>query len=167
VHSDLRKKPEKKLTPFEAEEKIKNWCAYQERYPLETRRKLYEYGLDKETVEQIMTRLIEENFLNEERFAAAFARGKFRIKKWGKQKIKAELRIRKISEYSLNKALKQIDEGDYMRVLQEVIEKKEKESREKNPLKKRFKLLAYAISKGFEKDLADEVLKEMMNNTDY
>jgi regulatory protein len=155
------KKSQKKLTPELALEKIKNWCAYQERAQQETRDKLYEYGLYKNDVEQIISQLINENFLNEERYAIAFAGGKFRIKKWGRQKIRSELRMRKVSDYCINKALKQIDDNDYLRTLESVIKKKLKQVKEPNEIKKQYKILQYAASRGYEKDLIMDVLNEL------
>ncbi len=149
----------KQLTPLAARRKIENWCAYQERAQQETRDKLYEYGLHKTDVEQIISELIGENFLNEERFAMAFASGKFRIKHWGKIKIKIELRFRKVSDYCINKALKQISDDDYFSTLEKVISKKIKLVKEPNKIKKHYKLIQYAASRGFEKDLIIDVLK--------
>jgi regulatory protein len=157
---------QKKLTPLVAGEKIRNWCAYQERSQQETRDKLYEYGLHKNDVEEIITQLIGENFLNEERFAIAFAGGKFRIKKWGRQKIKAELRLRKISDYCIQKALKQINENDYLSALEQVISKKLKLVKEPNKLKRTYKILQYASSRGYEKDLVMDVLNELENKNE-
>jgi regulatory protein len=158
VESGENKKSQKRLTPELAFEKIKNWCAYQERSQQEARDKLYEYGLYKEDVEQSISKLINENFLNEERYAIAFAGGKFRIKKWGRQKIKAELRMRKVSDYCIHKALKQIGDNDYLSALEWVITKKLKLVKEPNKIKKHYKILQYASSRGYEKDLIMDVL---------
>lgn len=149
-----------------ARRSIENWCAYQERSQQETRDKLYEYGLHKTDVEQIITELIENNFLNEERFAIAFAGGKFRIKKWGKIKIKLELRQRKVSDYCINKAIKQINDTDYFCTLEKIILKKAKLIKEPNKVKKHYKLLQYASSRGYEKDLIIDVLKEFAAGED-
>src|SRR5688500_741234 len=97
--------------------KARNYCAYQERCQQEVRDKLYEWGLWPEAVENIIVELITDNFLNEERFATTFAGGKFRIKKWGRVKIKLELKKRKISEYCIKQAMKEIDEKDYLKTL--------------------------------------------------
>jgi regulatory protein len=167
VGSEENKKSQKKLTPDLALEKIKNWCAYQERSQQETRDKLYEYGLHKEDVEQIITDLISENFLNEERYAIAFAGGKFRIKKWGKQKIKAELRMRKVSDYCIHKALGQISDNDYISALESVIVKRLKQEKESNKIKRHYKILQYASSRGYEKDLIVEVLNELADTSPY
>ncbi|MGZ3882766.1 MAG: regulatory protein RecX [Bacteroidia bacterium] len=161
MESDLPKFSKKKLTPLVAGEKIRSWCAYQERSQQETRDKLYEFGLGKEDVERIVTDLIEAGFLNEERFAEAFARGKFRIKKWGKVRIKMELKQHKVSDYCIKKALQQIDGDEYLRTLEHVIEQRFSREKEINPIKKHYKVLQYAASRGFEKDLAADILKEM------
>lgn len=145
--------------PALALEKLRSWCAYQERYHQEVRDKLYDYGLWPEAVESIIASLIQENFLNEERFAMAFARGKFRIKKWGRVKIKIELKRRKISDYSIRKALRQLDDEDYMGTLRQVIAGKDKLLREPHPLKRRYKLVSYALSRGFERDLVMDALQ--------
>lgn len=151
-----------KLTLPLAIEKIKNWCAYQERSHFETQNKLFEYGLKSDDVNQAIAVLVSDNFLNEERFAESFARGKFRIKHWGKNKIKQELKMRKVSDYSIKKALKQIDDKEYLKTLEKLIDKKWKETKEKNDYKKKYKVLQYVVSRGFESDLANELIK--LNN---
>jgi regulatory protein len=144
-----------------ARQRIENWCAYQERSQHETRNKLYEFGLYGSDVEQIITELIGNNFLNEERFAIAFAGGKFRMKKWGRIKIKMELRQRKISDYCIHKALKEIPDNDYLSTLEKVVSQKMRQIKEPNKIKKHYKLIQYAASRGFEKDLITDVLKEI------
>ncbi len=150
------------LTPEMAEHKIKQWCAYQERSQNETRRKLYEYGLNEESVEHIISNLISENFLNEERFASALTSGKFRIKHWGRVKIKIELKKHKISEYSINKALKSIDGDDYIHILTLVLEKKIRQTKTNDKQKLYYGTLNYAVSRGFESDLAKEELNKLL-----
>jgi regulatory protein len=166
VEFPAAKKHIKKLTPLQAQEKIRNWCAYQERAPKETADKLYEYGLNKSETEQILAGLISDNFLNEERYAGAFASGKFRIKKWGRLKIKAELKAKKISDYSINKALKAIEGEAYEETIRTVLQKKLKTIKEPNRIRKHYKLLQYAASRGFEKDMIADVLKELSENYD-
>ena len=138
--------------------KAQQYCAYQERSQQEVRDKLYEWGLHKDDVENVIVDLIGENFINEERFAIAFALGKFRIKKWGKVKIKNELKTHKVSSYCINKAIGSIDDADYLKTLNDVISKKEKLINEQNKYKKFAKIANYAISKGFENDLVKELL---------
>lgn len=155
----FRKKEIPKITdPQLALVKMQSWCAYQERCQQDTRDKLYELGLWPEAVEEVIARLIEENFLNEERFATSFARGKFSIKKWGRIKIRQELKQKKIGDYCLKKAMKEIDEQEYMITLKKLIDAKRKLIKEKNPVKLKYKLAAYVLSKGYERDLVFDVL---------
>lgn len=141
-----------------AHHKIKQWCAYQERSQHETRQKLYDYGLFSEDVEAIIAKLIEENFLNEERFALALTGGKFRIKRWGRIKIKLELKKHKVSDYLIQKALKSINDKDYEMTIVKIIEKKQSLLKSGNAQKKYYELLSYLRSRGFETDLAVEQL---------
>ncbi len=153
-----KKQPIKITDPHLALIKMQSWCAYQERCQQDARNKLYELGLWTEAVENIIVKLIEDNFLNEERFAMQFAKGKFNIKKWGRIKIKQELKQKRISEYCLKKALQQIDEEEYIATLTKVIATKKRLMTEKNPIKLKFKLATFAISKGYERDLVFDVL---------
>lgn len=160
-------KPEhtKVTDPHLALVKLQSWCAYQERSQQEVRDKLYSMGLWAEAVENIIARLIEDNFLNEERFAMAFAHGKFAIKKWGKIKIRMELKQKRVSDYCLKKALAQIDDTEYLQTLRKLIDTKRRSLTEKNPLKLRYKLASYALSKGYEKDLIFDVLGDTGEDT--
>ena len=148
-----------KLSKQQALPKIKQYCAYQERCHSEVREKLYSLGLYKNDVEQVMAQLIEENFLNEERFAIQYAGGKFRMNRWGRVKIKYALRQKGVSDYSIKKALKEIGESEYMATLQKLAEQKSGTLRsEKNaPVKKR-KLQDYLIGKGYEWELVRELV---------
>lgn len=143
----------------EAREKIRAYCAYRERSQHEVRQKLYEYGLYTDVVNQLISELIQENFLNEERFARAFVRGKFSIKKWGRIKIKQALYPHQLSDYILRKAFAEIDEDQYLSTLEEVITKKSKQVKLKNEFQRNGKIAQYAISRGFEPELVWEVLK--------
>jgi regulatory protein len=141
-------------------EKAENYCAYQERSQQEVRDKLFEWGVYPQVVERVISKLIESNFLNEERFAIAFATGKLRQKGWGRQKIKQGLKLKKVSEPLIKKALKSVDEGEYLEMLRQVIQKREKLSIEKDPYKRKYKLYQYALSRGYESDLVADVLRE-------
>ncbi|MBK7183349.1 MAG: RecX family transcriptional regulator [Bacteroidetes bacterium] len=154
------KKPKKKLTPNQALIKAQMSCAYQERCQQEMRDKLYEWGLHSNEVENIIADLISTNFLNEERFAKAFAGGKFRIKKWGKVKIKIELKKRKISDYCIRKGLAEIDEKEYINTLKDVISKKLKENAKGKIQIRNYKAAQYAQSRGFEGDLIWDIIKQ-------
>jgi regulatory protein len=146
-------------TPEQALIKIRDWCAYQERCQQEARDKLYDYGLKTDDVENIIAQLVNENFINEERFAIAFAGGKFRIKKWGRVKIKQELKAKRVSDYCIKKGLAVIDGTEYINTLKKVLALKAKSITEKNFLKKKQKLVRYALSKGYEQDLIFDILK--------
>ena len=148
-----------KLTPSQALLKAANYCAYQERCHNEVLEKLSEWGIWGFDAQEILLTLIEQNYLNEERFAIAFAGGKFRVKHWGKVKIKLELKQRDISEYCLNKALNEISDQDYLHTLNEQIDKKWAETKDKNLLSKRAKVARYVIGKGFEQDLIWNILR--------
>ncbi len=155
----VNKEPIKITDPNAAFIKMQSWCAYQERSQQECRDKLYSWGLWPDAVENIISELISQNFLNEERFAIAFAGGKFRVKKWGRVKIKVELKQKKVPDVCIKKALSLINEDDYLTTLKVVLEKKARELKEKNSVKRHYKLLQYAYSRGFEQDLIIDVLK--------
>lgn len=150
--------PRKKYTPSQAFAKICKWCAYQERCQQEVRTKLYDYGIYKEDVESIIAQLINENFINEERFAIAYAGGKFRQLGWGKVKIKHALKFKAISDYCIKKALAQITDDEYINMLHKIITKRIKEEKINDPIQKKFKIISYAISRGFEKEYILDVL---------
>lgn len=142
--------------------KAQQYCVYQERSQQEVRNKLYEWGLYKDDVENIIVELIESKFINEERFALAYASGKFRIKKWGKVKIKAGLKSFNISIYCINKALSSINSKEYSETLKDEILKKAKVINERNILTKKLKIINYMISRGFERDLINDILDECL-----
>src|SRR5690554_2336759 len=153
--------PRKILTPAEAKIKIASYCAYQERCQKEVRDKLYEYGLHSHEVENLITSMILEGFLNEERFAKAFARGKFRIKKWGKLRISRELKFRVTSDTLVRIALKEIDEQEYWETLIYLAEKKLTEIKEKDKYKKRAKVYQFLTYKGYETELVQSALESL------
>jgi len=150
----------KYFTKEQALQKAKQYCAYQERCHSEVKEKLYSFGLWKVDVEELLSKLIEEDYLNEERFAIQFAGGRFRIKQWGRVKIRYELKQKQVSEYLIKKALKEIDEKDYQKTLQKLFEQKQKQlSSEKNKFIKKRKLQDFLLQKGFELQLIAELLK--------
>lgn len=159
----LKKSATKKyLSKDEALAKLQRYCAYQDRCHQEVRSKLLELGVYGDDLEEIIADLIQERFLDEERFARSFARGKFRIKKWGRIRIRKELKIRDVSAYSLRKALTEIEEAEYRKTLKEIILKKNSLLKEPDDFIRRNKLAQYAISRGFETALAWEVVKEVI-----
>jgi regulatory protein len=140
----------------QARVKIEGYCVYQERCHQEVENKLREMQLIPEATEKIMLHLLENDFINETRFAKAFARGKFSIKKWGRNRITSELKRRNISAYNINLALKEIDDSDYIITFDALAEKRFKQITEKDKYKKRKKLADYLLYRGWESDLVYE-----------
>jgi regulatory protein len=148
-----------KLSRNAALAKAEHYCAYQERSQQEVRDKLYEWGLWKDDVEELISELIQTNFLNEERFALAYVSGKFKIKKWGKVKIRQGLKIKRVPDKMIANALKTIDADEYLKTILVLAEKKIGSIHEKDAYKRRYKLVTYLLGKGFENDLIADVLK--------
>ena len=148
------------ITHIEGLEKAKSYCAYQERCHKEVSDKLYSWKLNADEINYIIEHLIQENYLNEERFAIAFAGGKFRMKHWGRKKIEQKLKEKRVSEYCIKKALEEIDDEDYIRTLFRLIEKKHGSLKDKEPFTKKKKTAAYIYGKGYESDL----IWERLNN---
>jgi regulatory protein len=145
------------MTNEEAFAKLLKYCTYQERCHDEVRKKLLTLKVFGNDLEQIMSRLIEHDFLNEERFAKAYAGGKFRQMHWGKTKIIYQLKFRHVSDYCIKEAIKEIDDEDYLQCLHDEIEKRRKQVNDAaNPLQK---IAQHIIGKGFEPDLVWKVLK--------
>jgi len=140
-------------TAQEAKEKIQRYCAYQERSHQEVRNKLFEFGLYRNDVDAIISDLITNGFLNEERFAKAFAGGKFRMKKWGRIKITHALEGKGVSKNCILIAMKEIDENSYVITLQELLSEKSRAVAEDNVYLRRERLSKYAIQKGYEPEL--------------
>ena len=150
-----------KLTPAQALEKIKHYCAYQERCHSEVKSKLFDYGLTKNETDDALLYLIENNYLNEQRYAEQFAGGHFRSKKWGRIKIRYTLRQKQISDPCILKALKVIDEDDYLKTLQQLFEEKKASLKsEKNHFIRKKKIRDHLLQKGYEAGLIQELLKE-------
>lgn len=149
------------LDAAQAWEKIKPYCAYQERCHSEVKEKLYGYGLHRQDVEVLISRLIEENYLNEERFAIAYAGGHFRVKKWGKIKITQGLKQKGVSAYCIKKGLQAIDADDYSKVLEKLTAAKWKTLAGQSKMARPFKCRQYLLQKGFENELISEALKGM------
>ncbi|MFV8268892.1 regulatory protein RecX [Flavobacterium sp. GT2N3] len=146
--------------------KIEQYCAYQERCHEEVVQKLRSMKMESDEIDTIMVHLISENFLNEERFACSFARGKHRIKHWGKIRIVNELKFRKITQYNINLALKEITIDEYTATFHKASERHWETIRETNMLKKRKKFCDYLLRKGFESNLVYEKVKELENSQD-
>jgi regulatory protein len=160
VFDEESSKKKIRLTPTAAYAKIQQYCAYQERSHKEVKNRLFDYGLYASEVDELISKLIVEGFLNEERFAKAFAGGKFRIKRWGRIKIKQELEMQGLTKRCVAIGLKEIDSSDYRKTLKTLIQKKSAQTSEQNPFKRKNLIARYVISKGYEAEMVWEMLKE-------
>jgi regulatory protein len=142
--------------------KIAKFCAYQERAHAEVEQKLFSYGLFSEQVQELLAWSITENYVNEERFAIAFAGGKFRLKKWGKIKIGQQLQLKKVSQYSIDKALSLIEDEDYLATTQQLISQKWQSTTADNIYELRNKVARYVINKGYEPEKVWEYTKNIV-----
>ena len=149
----------------EALQKIEYFCSYQERCHEEVVAKLHTMKMDSEEIDTIMVHLIRDNFLNEERFASSFARGKHRIKHWGKIRISNELKFKKITQSLINKVLQEIPPEEYLGTFHTLAERHWESMRETNALKKRKKFCDFLLRKGFESNLVYDKLKELESST--
>ena len=152
----------KKLTASEVRKKIYHYCAYQERSHQEVKNKLYDLELSSSEIEEMISHLITEGYLNEERFAKAFVGGKFRIKNWGRIKIVNALEAKGLTKNCIRIGLQEIDDTDYRRTIELLIFKKLDQTDEGNIYVKREKLATHVIQKGFEPELVWEILKEVI-----
>ncbi len=156
-----------KLSQEIAFEKTKRYCAYQDRCHQEVRQKIISLKIYGDDLEEIITELIKQDFLNEERYARSFARGKFRLKKWGRNKIKQQLYARRISDYCIRKAMTEIEEEDYIDTLREVINKKVNQLDNEPKLIRKDKAIKYALSRGYESNLIFKIVKELEEDEGY
>tara|TARA_B100000768_G_scaffold172484_1_gene180782 strand:- start:181 stop:651 length:471 start_codon:yes stop_codon:yes gene_type:complete len=150
-------------TVHEIKRKIEQYCVYQDRCHKEVEKKMKEYNLIPEAKEMILLSLMQDNFLNEERFAKSFARGKFRIKNWGKQRIVRELKFRDISAYNIKTALKEIEEEEYVKTIYSITENRNNVISEPNIYKRKKKLVDFLMRKGFENELIFKTVNEVVN----
>ncbi len=153
---------QKSYTVDEAQKRLEHYCAYQERCHKEVSQKLYEMGMIPIAQDKIIVHLLQHNFLNEERFARAYARGKFRIKKWGKQRLRLELKRKGIHKNLIATALKDIDNNDYYDTFNALAEKKAHSIIESNIYKKRKKLADYLLYRGWESAMVYEKVHELV-----
>lgn len=152
----------KTYTYQEAQSKLEHYCAYQERCHKEVRAKLINMHMIPEVIDQIVCHLIDQNYLNEERFAISFARGKHVIKKWGRVRIKNALKQKEISPYNIKKALKQFEDAEYIKTFEDIAHKGFVSIKETNPFKKRKKLIQYLIYRGWEPNLVYDKVYELI-----
>lgn len=152
-------------TILQAKQKLEHFCAYQERCHEEVNRKLRDYGMYGSEIDEVIVHLITSNFLNEARFACSFARGKHRIKQWGKVRIVNELKFRKISQINIATALKEISEEEYLATFHALATRNWENNSERNAIKKRKKECDFLLRKGFESNLVYEKIKELESNS--
>lgn len=151
----------KTYTVEQAKRALENYCAYQERCHKDVRNKLLKLRMIPDAIDLIIVHLLDHDFLNETRFSKAFVSGKFRIKKWGKQRIKIELKRRDISTYNIELALKEISDYDYLNTFHELADKKIETTRESNLLKKKKKVADYLFYRGWESHLIYDKLNAL------
>ena len=155
------------MTKSEALQKLKKYCAYQERSHSEVRTKLLSLGVYGDTLEEVILELVQEDYLNEERFARAYARGKHRIKKWGRNKITQGLKMKRVSDYCIKQAMTEIDQELYVLALQEVLTKYYKERVDKyDRYTMQTKLIEHAVNKGYEYQLSKTCTQAILSTSD-
>lgn len=148
--------------PSGIRKKIYYYCAYQERCHQEVRNKLFTFGLSYQEVDELITHLITEGYLNEERFAKLFAGGKFRQQKWGRVKIVQALEGKGLTKNCIRLGLKEIDEDEYLKTISALAEKKANQVSQENLFVARDQIARYVIQKGFEADLVWPIVKDMI-----
>ncbi len=151
----------KYYTPEQSFQKLKQYCAYQERSHYEAKEKLYSFGLHKTDVEPILSKLIEEDYLNEERYAILFAGGHFRSKKWGRVKINAALQQKNVSSYNIKKALKVIDEATYRKCLLQLASTKWNSIKSEQWISRMAKTTNFLLQKGYESNLIQDAIAQI------
>ena len=151
----------KSFTVDELQSKMEHYCVYQDRCHKEIEKKMNAYQMIPEAKEKILLHLMRHDFLNEERFSRSFARGKFRIKNWGKQRIIRELKIKNISSYNIKTALKEIDEELYVKTIEKIAISKNNTIKESNLFKKKKKIYDYLYRKGYESSLILETISKL------
>ncbi len=149
------------LTKEQALQKAKHYCGYQERCHAEVVSKLYELGVSKTEHDEIISSLIEENYLNEERFAKLYAGGKFRMKQWGRVRIKSALKEKRISDYCIKKGMEEIDPAQYFDTLVQLANEKYAALKSEQYLVRKKKTQDYLLQKGYESSLVSEVLSDI------
>jgi regulatory protein len=154
-------KLKKSFTVDEIKKKLEHYCVYQDRCHQEVETKMKEYLLIPEAKNLIFLHLMQHDFLNEERFAKSFARGKFRIKNWGKQRIIRELKFKKISAYNIKTGLKEINNDEYLENIYKITKNRNELIKETNLFKKKKKLISFLMRKGYESDLIYKTVNEI------
>lgn len=163
----MEDQPKKYLSKAQAKKKLQRYCAYQERCHQEVRKKLLHLGIYGDDLEEIIYDLITENFLNEERFAQSFARGKYRMSGWGRNRILQELKRREISAYCIRKALAEIDEEEYQQIMYRAIKKKFLDNTQLDPYPRKQKILAFAYRRGYDFNEVQQLLDQLQYDWEH
>ncbi len=150
----------KSYTFEEIKQKMINYCVYQDRCHQEVEQKMRDFLLIPEAKEEILLYLIQENYLNEERFARSFIRGKFYLKHWGKIKIKNQLKLKGVSEKLIDKSMNEIDDEDYENTIKKLFERYYSGLKSIPEYQKNIKSIRYIISRGFEYELVKDIVLE-------
>tara|TARA_B110000008_G_scaffold10170_1_gene9800 strand:- start:3 stop:479 length:477 start_codon:yes stop_codon:yes gene_type:complete len=144
-------------------ERLKNFCTLQDRCQFDVIQKMKEWGLLELTQDHILEILITDKYIDEERYAQSFCRGKFRIKKWGRIKIANGLRKKQISNICINKGLNEIEDEEYEILLNNLLEKKNNSLKDKNHFVRKKKIASFLIQRGFEGNLVWDKIREFSN----
>ncbi len=153
-------KKEQQYSFLEVKQKIERWCAYRDRCHQEVNQKLRDYGLDGEDTNALLAHLISYQFLDEERYAESFVSGRYKIKKWGRNKIKMHLKRKNIPSRCIDKALATIDEDQYTLHLEDLARRKWNEKKG-NAFEKKVKVQRFLVQRGYEHDLIHNALDEL------
>ena len=151
----------KSYTLAQAQKKLEYYCAYQERCHKEVIAKLRTLGMIPSVIDKIISELIKANYLNETRFTQSFVRGKFRIKKWGKNRILQELKVREISSFNIKLGMKEISDDNYQTTFYELFEKRRREVKQLTKTEQKKKIFSYMSYRGWENSKVYEALRDL------
>ena len=151
----------KSYTLAQAKKKLEYYCAYQERCHKEVIAKLKTLGMIPSVIDKIISELIKANYLNETRFSQSFVRGKFRIKKWGKNRILQELKVREISSFNIKLGMKEISDDNYQKTFYELFEKRRREVKQLTKTEQKKKIFSYMSYRGWENSKIYETLRDL------
>ena len=151
----------KSYTLAQAQKKLEYYCVYQERCHKEVIAKLKTLGMIPSVIDKIISELIKANYLNETRFTQSFVRGKFRIKKWGKNRILQELKVREISSFNIKLGMKEISDDNYQKTFYELFEKRRREVKQLTKTEQKKKIFSYMSYRGWENSKVYEALRDL------
>lgn len=151
----------KSYTLAQAQKKLEYYCTYQERCHKEVIAKLKTLGMIPSVIDKIISELIKANYLNETRFTQSFVRGKFRIKKWGKNRILQELKVRDISSFNIKLGMKEISDDNYQKTFYDLFEKRRREVKQLTKTEQKKKIFSYMSYRGWENSKIYEALRDL------